>query len=292
MSQSVSFSTFLYEMWVGQLPKNLLTMFVLWLTFLKSRVECTVDFGWCLNHFIVGLFMFLNYQGSYNTLGLVQFGLLAAWFTSLGGQLFFRMLSGYRDIRYQKLHQRSKIKDENMYFLYQYEFQALLVILTGTPLWFVFRNPAYTTQAPTAQATPITFTIGSLLSFAGIAFQFVADKQLREFKAKREEISAKAFELRTKLLDGEDSKFPGQLKSGLWSKSRHPNLFFELVCWFGFGISGLSSDIGFSFLSLLGPILLWAIMNYLTVPITEKCMALKRPYWKDYVAVTNKFLPF
>lgn len=292
MSHPVTFSTFLYELWIGQLPKNLFVMFVLWLTFLKSRIECTVDFGWCLNHFIVGLFMFINYQGSYNSLGLIQFGLLAAWFAALGGQLFFRMLSGYRDIRYQKLHQKSKIKDENMYFLYQYEFQALLVIFTGIPLWFVFRNPAYSTDAPAAEPASITFIIGSLMSAVGIALQFLADKQLRDYKAKRQELNGKEFENREKLLEGENSRFPGQLTTGLWSKSRHPNLFFELVIWFGFGISGLSTQIGFSFLSLLGPTLLWAIMNYLTVPITEKCMALKRPYWKEYVSVTNKFLPF
>ena len=46
--------------------------------------------------------------------------------------------------------------------------------------------------------------------------------------------------------------------------------------------------------ALLGPGLLWAIMSFLTVPLTEKCMANKRgeKVMAEYIKSTNKYWPF
>jgi steroid 5-alpha reductase family enzyme len=52
--------------------------------------------------------------------------------------------------------------------------------------------------------------------------------------------------------------------------SRHPNLFFELLVWVGFAIGGLTDYI--SVIGFIGPILLWLVMDKLTLPLTEKHM--------------------
>lgn len=76
-------------------------------------------------------------------------------------------------------------------------------------------------------------------------------------------------------------KFDNIFHEGLWRKSRHPNLFFELVAWIGFALMGLN-DYTISFLAFLGPICLWAIMYYLTIPISEKSMAKSRKNWDEF----------
>lgn len=35
-------------------------------------------------------------------------------------------------------------------------------------------------------------------------------------------------------------KFPSTYESGLWKKSRHPNLFYELIAWIGFTVMGVN----------------------------------------------------
>ena len=66
-------------------------------------------------------------------------------------------------------------------------------------------------------------------------------------------------------------EFEDIYKNGLWSKSRHPNLFFDLLTWIGFAFAGLN-DYSISFLGFLGPASLWAIEYFVTIPITEEHM--------------------
>ena len=85
-------------------------------------------------------------------------------------------------------------------------------------------------------------------------------------------------------------KYSDIFNEGLWRKSRHPNLFFELVTWIGFALMGLN-DYTISWMAFLGPFLLWAVMYFLTIPISEKSMAKSRKNWDDFVKETNMFIP-
>ena len=84
----------------------------------------------------------------------------------------------------------------------------------------------------------------------------------------------------------------GIFRGGLWEYSRHPNLFFELMVWIGFGFAGISNGEWESLLAFVAPLLLFLIMNYLTVPITEKYIKDTRPEFDDYCSKTNKYIPF
>lgn len=80
--------------------------------------------------------------------------------------------------------------------------------------------------------------------------------------------------------------------SGLWKYSRHPNLFFELVVWTGFSICGLHNN-GVEYLGFISVVFLWAIMKFLTVPITEKYMRESRPVtFPEFCKRSNEFLIF
>ena len=288
---------FLYEMWAYQYPKAAFVMLILWLAFLCTNITCIVDFGWVLNHWVVGISLCLQYYARVNYRGWVELGILTFWFALLGGALLHRVIQAQPDKRYEELG-KSKVP-RPLFFFIQYELQAILLIFTATPLYFVFRNYE-------EDNVRWNFIVGGLISIVGICLEALSDYQLRKYKNSKAALKKAKKEQENQIggnngqtdqysrLDShpdEDPKFPGVLKSGLWKRSRHPNLFFELLLWTGFAIAGLN-DYTISFLGFLGPIFLYLIMNYLTLPLTEKTMADTRPYWKEYEKETNKFLPF
>lgn len=96
--------------------------------------------------------------------------------------------------------------------------------------------------------------------------------------------------IETPLAEQED-EFPNIFRDGLWRVSRHPNLFFELVFWFGIAIGGLN-EYTLSFAGFIGPVILFLIMKFLTVPLTEEHMRNTRPNYPEFCKKTNMFIPF
>ena len=168
----------------------------------------------------------------------------------------------------------------------------MIITITSAPLYFVFRD--FTEKEGEVRWT---FIVGATMSLIGILGQTLADHQLRQYKAKRESLKKSDSDplgnVYQSLDDpaslGEDPRFPGTFKGGLWRKSRHPNLFFDLTTWIGFFIAGLN-DFSFSWIGIIGPIMLFISMQFLTTPLTEKTMAYTRPYWEQHVKESTKFL--
>ena len=72
------------------------------------------------------------------------------------------------------------------------------------------------------------------------------------------------------------------ITSGLWSVSRHPNYFGEMVMWFGIWITCSSTMRGLEFLTVLSPCFVaFLIAKVSGIPILER-MAEKR--WGEEVA--------
>ena len=89
----------------------------------------------------------------------------------------------------------------------------------------------------------------------------------------------------------EEDEFPNIYHEKLWIKSRHPNLFFELVTWVGFAIAGLT-EWKLSWLGFIGPLWLFVLMWFVTIPITEEYMASSRKNWGDWLKKSNKLWIF
>lgn len=63
------FKDFLFENWVYQLPKVIGANLILFFIYLCTDANTWVDFGWCLNHWIIGISLMLQYldKNTYKT---------------------------------------------------------------------------------------------------------------------------------------------------------------------------------------------------------------------------------
>ena len=79
---------------------------------------------------------------------------------------------------------------------------------------------------------------------------------------------------------------------GLWSWSRHPNYFFEIVVWVGHALYALAFPWGG--LALLAPALLLASIFKVTgIPATEaQALRTKGDAYRTYQARTSAFIPW
>ena len=142
---------FAFEMWAYQYYKIVIAMVVFWLYYVYNRNPCTVDVGYVCNHFIVGTSLFALVATPFYIKPVILYAALTIWWLRLAGFLFItRILKGYKDARYEKLSE--KASNKILFFFINYQFQAIIVVITSCPLYFVFRNPSY--------INPYTFSIG------------------------------------------------------------------------------------------------------------------------------------
>jgi len=116
----------------------------------------------------------------------------------------------------------------------------------------------------------IAQVIGALIWLAGLGIETMADSQKFSFKRKNRE---------------------GFIASGIWSWSRHPNYFGEMLVWWGLWVYVLPSLQGFEHLAILGPLYISILLRFVSgVPLLEKSAQKKygsSPEYQDYVERTS-----
>ena len=112
--------------------------------------------------------------------------------------------------------------------------------------------------------------IGAFLFAFGWIYEYVADAQLRRFKA--------------------DPTTKGRvLDTGLWRTSRHPNYFGEAVLWWGLGCLGVAAG---AWWSLVGPVLITVLLLRVSgVTLLEKGLVERREGYREYIRRTSAFVP-
>jgi steroid 5-alpha reductase family enzyme len=150
-------------------------------------------------------------------------------------------------------------------FLGIHLYPTIIVFLGLWPLFYVYDFGA--------MQYPILFYIGALISFAGVWFEFVADNQLDRF---RKRINKKKEDI---------------LNTGIWSYSRNPNYFGEIIFWFGLLAMGLA--FGAPWYTSLGSIGMLLMFIFASIPMKEKQMIKNRPEaFKKYKSEVSVLIPF
>ena len=89
------------------------------------------------------------------------------------------------------------------------------------------------------------FYIGLMIFISGFIIEVLADHQKTVFR---------------KDLNNKD-KF---ISTGLWSYSRHPNYFGEILLWLGIAVMSFSSLEGFQYFTLISPIFVYILLVYIS----------------------------
>lgn len=170
---------------------------------------------------------------------ILVWALVAIWAGRLGTFLFGRVRKAGRDDRFDE------IKPSFLRFLNVWAIQGLWVTFTAAAAWI-----AITTA--NRKELDLFALVGFLVWVFGFGMEVVADYQKSRFNAKPEN----------------KGKF---IHTGLWSRSRHPNYFGEIVLWIGMMIIALPVLQGWQWVALISPVFVTLLLTRVSgVPLLEK----------------------
>ncbi len=203
------------------------------------------------------MFALLNsgQQGSIRSTIVAVF--VSIWSLRLGTFLYKRIVKSGEDTRFKE------IKNSLPKFLMVWTLSALWVFLTTVNAITII---ALNSQEPLG----LFFLIGATLWVLGFAFEAVADRQKKSF---------------AELAENKD-KF---ITQGLWSISRHPNYFGEIVLWTGIAIISLPLLSGWQYVVLVSPVFVFLLLTKISgLPFLEDKAEKKWGGVKDYIEYKNK----
>ena len=186
------------------------------------------------------------------------------WAFRLGSFLFIRVKKAGSDGRFDLM------KKDFWWFLMTWTIQGLWVFLT-----LAMALAAITSESK--MAIDFFAIVGTLIWIFGFSIEVIADQQKTNFKDD----------------PANKDKF---ITVGLWSWSRHPNYFGEMVLWIGIAVIAFPVLIGWQLVALISPI----FVIFLLTRISGITMLESRGYkkWKDdpayidYLERTSVLVPF
>lgn len=259
---------FLYDIMGNNLVKSAAVDFgiqwVLWVVASKLQTEKFYDLAGS------GTFLLLAYQSlkwnpAPSDRQKIQSGMVMTWALRLGLFLFTRILKEGSDRRF------NNVRDNPKKFLIYWTLQGVWVLVTILPTLIL--NNKENDRRPISNRD----YIGWSLWIVGFLLEITADWQKARFRNNPDNAG----------------KF---IQNGLWSISRHPNYFGEILLWTGLYISASSVMKGKEYLSVISPIFTTLLLTKLSgIPMLEKSAARRwgsNPDYQSYVKNTAVLIPF
>ncbi|MFX1284822.1 MAG: DUF1295 domain-containing protein [Promethearchaeota archaeon] len=212
-----------------------------WIAFIPAyikRTEKFFDLTGSLTYSIVIIFSVVL-SSEINIRSILLMFLVLIWAIRLGMFLFRRILKEGEDKRFKE------IKESGSRFLLTWTLQGL---------WVSFTLAAALAAITVKQRVEfgVFGLIGLLVWIIGFGFEAVADYQKSKFRS----------------IPENKGKF---ITTGLWSISRHPNYFGEILLWIGIAIIALPTLQGWRWLTLISPIFVTLLLTKVSgIPLLEK----------------------
>ncbi|KAM4797233.1 uncharacterized protein WCC33_002249 [Rhinophrynus dorsalis] len=239
------------------------TQWVLWFVASLFQTEKFYDLAGS-GTFILLSHLTLQWTGTKHLRQQIQTGLITVWGVRLGTFLFMRILRDGHDRRF------NNVRDNPWTFLIYWTIQGIWIFVTLLPSLMLNLEK---------RDTPLRWYdyFGWTLWAIGFFTQAIADQQKWNFKSDPDNVG----------------KF---IQTGLWAYSRHPNYLGEILQWSGLFLSASSVLSGFQYLSIISPLFVWFLLNYVSgIPILEK-QAMRRwgseVAFQSYIKQTPVLWPF
>lgn len=129
-------------------------------------------------------------------------------------------------------------------------------------IYFMMSNPSFN----------FMLLMGSFIMISAAIIQYVADEQMKHFKEHHQ---------------GEKRC----IDEGLWSVSRHPNYFGEVMVWWGLYIIYLSNVMVLDWI-IIAPILMTSLFIFISIPMMETKIITSRPEYQVYQKQVSMLIPW
>lgn len=242
-----------------------LAFVIQWLAFIPAylfQTEKFFDITGSLSYITVAT-LALALSQNLDARSVLLWALVVIWAARLGSFLFGRIHKAGKDDRFDA------IKPDTFRFFNAWTIQGLWITLTG--------STALVTITSTLRKPIDAFAIvGALVWVIGFTIEVAADVQKSRFNS--------------------DPTNKGRfVRDGLWSRSRHPNYFGEIVLWIGVAIIALPILQGWQWVALLSPIFVTLLLTRVTgIPLLEMKADKKwggQPDYEAYKQATPVLIP-
>jgi steroid 5-alpha reductase family enzyme len=242
-----------------------LAFIIQWVAFIPAFIKQTEKF-----YDLVGSITFLSVtwiavllNPVVDARALLLLGIVSIWAIRLGTFLFRRVRAAGEDRRFRD------VKPSFVRFLIYWTVQGLWVSLT-----LAAALAAITTM--TRRDLGIFALVGFLLWILGFGIEVIADRQKSKFRA--------------------DPQNAGKfINTGLWSWSRHPNYFGEILLWIGVAVITIPVLSGWQWLTLISPIFVAILLTRVSgIPILESLADEKwggQAEYENYKGKTSLLIP-
>ncbi len=258
----------------GLLVPLLFTFVYFTIIFIFAQViknNSIVDIGWGMG-FVVGSWLTLFVTETPTLLSYVIVGFITVWGLRLSLRLLKRNYGKPEDFRYAQWRKDWGDNVVIIAFFRVFMIQGLINFIVGSASYAVIKYNEFSFSA----IDQYFVYIGLLIALVGLFFEVLGDEQLRQHISKG-----------TRSL----------LQTGLWSITRHPNYFGEILIWVGLYLTGITlfftnsvSPIYYIVL-LISPLLMSTVLIKISTPLLEKNME-KYADWQTYIKRVPMIFPW
>lgn len=216
-------------------------LLIQWIAFVpawRNRTEKFYDLTGGLTYITVTLLALLLTPGADARSWLLS-GVVIVWATRLASFLFLRIRAAGEDRRFREIKQ---------------VFGRFLFAWTLQGLWVAFSLAAALAVITSTRRVELDLFagVGFLVWLAGFSMEAIADHQKSAFNARPEN----------------KGRF---ISTGLWSWSRHPNYFGEIVLWIGVAVVALPVLRGWQYATLISPLFIILLLTRISgIPLLER----------------------